>query len=136
MQDKSKCLPIKYGKALTKHLTQIYNQRITYPTQDIYLWDDDEAGAFRHIKYNPEIAAAFSFTIGHYLFLATGLVFGSTTSAEDHEIIATARKLLAYHISRDWKLLNKHKTLLKQVKYSSPAKKGTKFTPAIHKHRC
>ena len=118
MQDKNKCYPIQYGKALSRHLTQIYNQRIVYPNQDIYLWGDDEAGTFRHIKYNPEIAAAFSFIISTYLFLPLGLVFGSTTSAEDHEIIATARKLLAQYLSRDWSLVLKHNDLLENVKYS------------------
>ena len=52
--------PIWYGSAFVRHLTRIWNLRISYPHTEIYLWDDDVAGAFRLVKYNPYIAAAFS----------------------------------------------------------------------------
>ena len=54
---------IDYGKKFMMHLVRIWNLRITYKNVDIYLWDDDIAGAFRQLKYNPEIAQAFSFII-------------------------------------------------------------------------
>jgi len=52
--------PIWYGTAFFRHLTRIWNLRISYPLKDILLWDDDVSGASRLIKYNPEIAAAFA----------------------------------------------------------------------------
>lgn len=77
MQDKSKCYPIHYGDAFERHMIGIYNLRITYPTTEIYLWDDDVSGAFRHVKYHPDIATAFAYTIHQYLILSIGQVFGS-----------------------------------------------------------
>lgn len=41
---------IKCGDAFEPHSTRIWNLRITYPDEDIYLWDDDIAGAFRLIR--------------------------------------------------------------------------------------
>ena len=39
--------------------------------------------------------------------------------------------MLAQYLSRDWTLVVKHNELIKQVKYSPPPSKDTKFTPAI-----
>ena len=71
---------IFYGTTFERHLTRIWNLRISYPNRDIFLWDDDIAGAFRLIKYNPEIATAFSANILGTLWIPTGQVFGSNTS--------------------------------------------------------
>ena len=38
---------IKYGTTFLRHLQRIWNLRISYPNRDLYLWDDDIAGAFR-----------------------------------------------------------------------------------------
>ena len=50
MQDPSKSPPIYYGDALTRHFTRIYNLRVTYPNDEIYLWDDDVSGATEHVN--------------------------------------------------------------------------------------
>ena len=39
---------------MNRHLVQIYNLRISYPHTDILLFDDDAAGAFRHVKFHPK----------------------------------------------------------------------------------
>ena len=38
---------IRYGTAFERHLTHIWNKRISHPNEEIYLWDDDVTGAFR-----------------------------------------------------------------------------------------
>ena len=48
-------ITLRYGNALTRHLTRIYNLRISYPNTEILLCDDDASGAFRHVKYHPDI---------------------------------------------------------------------------------
>ena len=125
--------PIYYGTALLRHLTRIWNLRVTYANDEILLWDDDVAGAFRLIKYNPEIAQAFSAIVHNTLWIPTGQVFGGNTSAQNFEGLARARELLAEHLSSlEYAHLQiKHADLLKLIKFSTPHNKSTIFTPAI-----
>ena len=61
---------IVYGTAFQRHLEVIWNSRISHPHSEILLFDDDVKGAFRHCKYHPDIATAFSFIIENFsLFL-------------------------------------------------------------------
>ena len=57
---------IIYGNSFQRHLEGIWNSRITHPQSDILLFDDDVKGAFRHCKYHPDIATAFSFIISSF----------------------------------------------------------------------
>ena len=124
--------PIHYGTALLRHLTRIWNLRITYADDEILLWDDDVAGAFRLIKYNPEIAQAFSAIVHNTLWIPTGQVFGGNTSAQNFEGLARARELLAEHLSspKHAHLQIKHAKLLQLIRFSNPHNKNTLFTPA------
>ena len=36
---------VVYGDAFMRHLTQIWNLRISYPIEELYLFDDDIKGA-------------------------------------------------------------------------------------------
>jgi len=125
--------PIYYGTALLRHLTRIWNLRVTYADDEILLWDDDVAGAFRLIKYNPEIAQAFSAIVHNTLWIPTGQVFGGNTSAQNFEGLARARELLAEHLSSPQyiNLQITHAKLLNLIKYSTPHHKNTIFTPAV-----
>ena len=101
--------------------------KITYPDQDILLWDDDVSGAFRRIKYHPDVASTFAIIIKAMLLLPVALVFGSLTRAQEYEILATARKVLAEHLSRSWNLINKHNQYLSKVQYSEQLSPETTF---------
>ena len=67
--------PIEYGDAFERCLTCIYNMR----------------------RLHPWIAPAFSFLFFGTLYVPTGQVFGSNTSAQNFEPFAKARTLLARH---------------------------------------
>ena len=71
---------IIYGDAFVRHLETIWNLRITYPTTEILLFDNDVKSAFRQCKYHPDVALAFSFIIKEYMFITLGGTFGSITS--------------------------------------------------------
>ena len=71
---------IIYGESFQKHLETIWNLRITYPTTEILLFDDDVNSAFRQCKYHPDVAPSFSFIIKQYMFIPLGGTFGSITS--------------------------------------------------------
>jgi len=131
--------PIWYGTAFFRHLTRIWNLRISYPLQDILPWDDDVSGAFRLIKYNPEIAAAFAAILNTTLCIPVGQNFGGNTSAQNWEGIAKAREIIAQFFSNKKfnSLQNKHKKILSLIQYSKHSHPKTKFVKArsdtIHK---
>ena len=125
--------PIRYGTALLRHLTRIWNLRITYADEEILLWDDDVAGAFRLIKYNPDIAQAFSAIVHNTLWIPTGQVFGGNTSAQNFEGLALAREYLAQYLSTNKFsfLLHKHKKLLDLIKFTDIPSDEVSFIKAI-----
>ena len=92
-------LPVAYGTAFVRHLRQIFNLRISFPAEDILLWDDDVKGAFRLAKYHPDVAAAFSFAFGEHLFVPVGNTFGSNTSPQTFDVVAAARSRLAHFLA-------------------------------------
>ena len=112
--------PIEYGNAFTRYLTWIYNMRITLPTTDIVQFSDDVSGAFRWPRLHPWIATAFSFMLFGTLYVPTGQVFGSNTSAQNFEPIAKSRTILAQHIFEHedcYLLIKKYSTLIGSVKF-------------------
>ena len=127
--------PIEYGSKFFLHLCRIWNLRISYPDQDIYLWDDDVAGAFRQGKYNPEIASAFSFIISSTLWLPCGMVFGGNTSQQCYEPLANAREHLAKCFSspKFEHLIKKHWDILLHVQFDS---ENSRKQPRVPAHKC
>jgi len=108
-------LDLEYGSVFRRHLTRLYNLRITYPRETIYLFDDDISSAFRHVKYNPFVAGAFSFIAKDTLLLPTAQTFGSNTSPANYEPLAKARAWLStvyYSTPSHSHLLNKYKDIL------------------------
>ena len=125
--------PLVFPAALTNHLRRIYNLRITYPNEEILLWDDDVSSAFRWVKLNPDIAAVFAFTVGNYLFVPTGQTFGSNTSPSNWEVLARARMALGVHILSNRRnelprLRKKYASYLKLLKIAP--QRDTPITPA------
>ena len=92
-----------YGDAIQRHINRIWNSRINFPDKELYLFDDDVKGAFRHSKYHPDVAGAFSFVISKYLLVSLGQTFGSLVSPQNWEPLARA------HLAAT---LSKHRDLL------------------------
>ena len=118
---------IFYGNSFQKHLEGIWNSRITHPSSDILLFDDDVKGAFRHCKYHPDVASAFSFIISKFLFIPMGGTFGSITSPANFEPIARARVHLADFLLDRRDLLEKYKHIINKVKFSELPIETTKI---------
>eukprot|EP00957_Ditylum_brightwellii_P071161 5408658-Ditylum_brightwellii.AAC.1 len=76
---------VTFGQSLPKHLIRIWDLRISYPEDDILLWDDDTNGAFRQCKLHPDIVQVFSFIIEELLFVPCGNTFGSSTGPANWE---------------------------------------------------
>jgi len=71
------------GDAFLRHINRIWNLRISFPPEELYLFDDDVKGAFWHPKYHPDVAGAFSFVIENHLFLSLGQTFGSLVNPQN-----------------------------------------------------
>eukprot|EP00957_Ditylum_brightwellii_P018017 1357409-Ditylum_brightwellii.AAC.1 len=46
---------------MPNHLIRNWSLRISYPDDDILLWDDDATGAFRQYKLHPDIVQQYKF---------------------------------------------------------------------------
>lgn len=114
-----------YGKTFLKHLTRIWNLRITYPSKEILLWDDDVSGAFRQPKLHPDVSALFSFNLINYLFIPVGQTFGSNTSPHNYEPFALTRAWLAMILPRENdELIEKHWNYIGKIKFRTSPKIG------------
>ena len=96
-----------YGHAIDRYLVEVWNQIITHPHKEIYVFDDDVKGAFRYSKYHPDIASALSFIMNNILYVPMDATFGSGTSLSNFEPFARARIRLAHFLSSRRDLLKK-----------------------------
>jgi hypothetical protein len=87
--------PLAYGSTMRRHLIRIYNLRISYPKEILYLFDDDVTAAFRHVKYNLFVAGAFSAIANSLLLIHCAQTFGSVTSPSNYESLALTRAFLS-----------------------------------------
>ena len=106
---------IKYGFTFKSYLQYIFSMRISIPDQDIILYDDDIKGAFRHPKYHPNVAAAFSFIIADLLFITIGNTFGSIAIPANFQPIVRARIHLAHFLSSRMDVYDKYEHIIVKV---------------------
>ena len=96
--DKTNEPPLTFAGAELGFMVWLYNLRITYPTLEIYIADDDVSGAFRLMRYHPNCMAMHTFIQGAYGVVNTGGTFGDNTSPSNFDPIALARRQLAWHM--------------------------------------
>jgi len=63
---------VVYGDAFLRHITNILNLCISFPQEDLYLFDDDVKETFRHSNYHPDVVGYFSFLTANYLIISIG----------------------------------------------------------------
>ena len=122
---------ISFGKVKFQHLIRIWNLRITYPLEDILLCETDFKAYFRNPKMHPDTAGAFAFIIDRLMYVPTGMVFGSNTSAGSWEPFRRAAAILAQHFHSDASLLTKHKDLLDVLEWQDDPDTHVQFVKAI-----
>jgi hypothetical protein len=99
----------------------IYNCRVSYPDETIYLALADITACFRFPRISANITGAFGFMAEGYYFLSTSHVFGSNTSAGSWERLRQAIQSMIPIYSQQDDLVAKHKTLLDTLKWEIPA---------------
>jgi hypothetical protein len=72
---------INFGQSQMLLYDNIYNWRISFPDQVIYLVLADILACFRFPRIAADLTGAFRFLVNYPYFLSTSHVFGSNTSA-------------------------------------------------------
>ena len=80
MRSTDKQIGVIFPTTFIETLQWIWNLRITYPGEEIFIGYNNITGAFRTIPYHPALVAMHSFIIHGILFLYTCLTFGDCTS--------------------------------------------------------
>ena len=108
---------ITYGGSTERHLTWIYNLRISYPKRDILLLECDVKSCHRQCKLHPDIAGGFSFIVGQLLYVPVGNVFGGVTSASSWEPFRRAIITLSRKYWNNDTLVAKHRKFLNMLNW-------------------
>jgi hypothetical protein len=116
---------IVFPLAWIKYLTWLWNLRITYPWVELYLGDDDVSGAFRQIKYNPNLVAMHAFLVFGILFMSTGQTFGDCTSPANWEPVARNRQQYARFLWMQIATLVRGLPHLPKLIFAPPASQAT-----------
>jgi hypothetical protein len=96
--DKANEPAIHFPLSFMKLCIWLYNLRISYPNEEIYLVDDDVSGAFRHAKYNPNLVVLHACILFGFINFSSGQTFGDTPSPANFEPFARARKQYAMYL--------------------------------------
>ena len=112
--------PVNFATAFANYLRWIYNARITYPREELYLGDDDISGAFRHQKYHPNLVGMHACVVAGFLSCATGMTFGDNTSSANFDPIAEARKELARYLWSQPDTIARASTHLPAIELANP----------------
>jgi hypothetical protein len=111
--------PITFPEAWTTYLQWLYNLRISYPDREIYPGDDDVSGAYRHMKYHPNLVAMHTFMPLNYMAVATGATFGDCTSPSNWDPIAQARQQMARHLWKHPNIIHRAAPYMPNISLSS-----------------
>jgi hypothetical protein len=102
---------IDFGMAKTKLLTIIYNWRISFLNEVLYLVLSDITACFCFPRVSVDVAGAFGFLAEAFYFVSTSHLFGSNTSASSWEAFQQAIQQLIPVLSQRDDLIKKHKDL-------------------------
>ena len=96
--DKNDEPPVYFADTFLLNLIWIWNLRITYPDREIYIGEDDQAGAFRHCKHPPSLVGLHCALLFGWLICWTGQTFGSAASPGNYEPVSNSVQQVAEHI--------------------------------------
>jgi hypothetical protein len=82
---------LEFAQSFEQTLIWIWNLRITYPKNEIYVCDDDASNAFKQVKYPPNLAGLHCYVVDGTLYAETEQTFGDCTSPSNWEPIALCR---------------------------------------------
>ena len=95
----------------------MYNLQISYPDDNIIVHANDIKSYFRQIRYHPNVAGAFSYILGEYLFVQIGLAFAANLSPANWEDVRRVQSTLAKKLFSNTSLVHKHRAVLNKIKW-------------------
>ena len=90
--------PLTFSTAELEFMVWLYNLRVTYPNLEIYLADDDISGAFRLMKYHPNLVSMHSSRQCGYCVVNTGGTFGDNTNPSNFDPLGLGQRQLAHYL--------------------------------------
>ena len=121
---------ITFGCVYMAFCVWLWNLRISFPDEEIYLAFIDISSCFRWPRISPDLVGAFGFVVGSIYFAANAMVFGSVVSASTWEPFRRAIAALATALYHTQGLIRKHWSLLELIKWDRPPDAGTTFVRA------
>ena len=112
--------PVTFAPAFMDTCIWLYNLRISYPHDELYLGDDDISGAFRHLKYHPNLVPMHCFMLAGFCCASIGMNFGGTTSPSNFDVTARARRQLARHLWHNHDIIEKARPYLPEILFAVP----------------
>lgn len=109
---------ILFGTVFMSFCIWIYNLRISYPDEIIYLAFLDISACFRFPRIAPDLVGAFGFIVGPLYYLANAMVFGSIALASSWEPFRLAIAAIATSLFTCVGLLARHEVLLRRVRWA------------------
>lgn len=101
-------------------MTWLWNLRITYPDRDLFIGDDDVSGAFRWLKYHPNLVAMHTSVQAGYGVFNTGGTFGDNTTPSNWDGLADSRRHVAqWHWLHDPNVVSSAKQYLPQLQFAT-----------------
>jgi hypothetical protein len=85
---------INFGQAKMKLFTNIYNWRVSFPNEKIFLMLADITACFWFPKISADVTGAFGFLAKGFYFLSMGYIFSSNTSASSWEALRRAIQIM------------------------------------------
>ncbi len=111
---------IDFGQAKTRLLINIYNWRVSYLDEIIYLALADITTCFQFPRISANVTGAFGFIAKDLYFVSSSHVFGSNTLASSWEPLRRAIQSMISVYSRRNDLVQKHRDLLDMLKWDNP----------------
>lgn len=124
---------ITFGNTKLQFMKHLYNLRISYPTEEIWLGTADIKACFRWPKLHPDITGAFGFVMGflNSFFLMTAMVFGFRASANSWEPFRRAiEALTAVFFVQFEEDISSHQEFIDMVQFDELPPSDTEFVRA------
>ena len=121
---------ITFGIALLGFLIWIWNLRITFPDEDIFLAFIDISSCFRYARIFADLVGAFGFMLGPWYIAANAMVFGSVASASSWEPLRRAIAGVALACFYRKGLVEKHKKMIDMITWTRESTDGVRFARA------
>jgi hypothetical protein len=113
-------LPVIFPASERSYYAELYNLRITYPYSEIVQGDDDVQGAFKHLRYNPNLVGMHAFLYESTMGFNTSQIFGGETCPPNWEIMSRTRQILAQHLFTTPDIIERAAPYLPALEFGAP----------------